>query len=49
MKLKNKQMTVSSLDKVFPYEGPTMPLSKYSVFKNETFIFKWLALPTGCI
>ena len=52
MKLKNKQMTVSSLDKVFPYEGPKMPLSKYSVFKNETFHFQvacfadWLYLKT---
>ena len=37
----NKRIfTVSSLDKVFPKEGPNFLQNKYTIFKNETFHFQ---------
>ena len=35
-----KIVTVSSLDKVFPKEGPNLLQTKYTIFKNETFHFQ---------
>lgn len=39
-KLKTDILTVSSLEKVFPKDGPKNRLSEYSVFKNETFNYQ---------
>ena len=35
-----KIFTVSSLDKVFPKEGPNLLQNEYTIFKNETFHFQ---------
>lgn len=39
-KLKTDIRAVSSLDKVFPKDGPEIRLSEYSVLKNETFNYQ---------
>ena len=38
--MKQLQLTVSSLEKIFPYKKPTLIQNEYSSFKNETFHFQ---------
>ena len=38
--MKNLQLTVSSLEKVFPSDKPKLRINSATVFRNETFHFQ---------